>query len=1721
MTAAALILPQFRMPSAAMARGFSLPTTIRQPMVAAPAGRTPPQRIAIPEPPRRTPPPFSLPNHGGLHAAAVSVRAPRGARVAGPPMLRPSEIDGVLAAARARARQAGTRRIDAVQQPAPSAPAPGHLRGAAAPSPIAARRTRTLQSPSGTGINPWWRYQEENVPGGGHVMVNVGTGNMLLQDDDMAVRHKGISLTFRRTYNSQSQHDTTGTDGAVPSMYGNGWTNTFDAHLSGSRTGTISVWDVDGARYDYTVAADGVTMVPPPGQHATLVSDGYTGYFWTKKSGTTYYFWAPDGATTWPTSVYQQYGAYAGRLYQIIGRNRSTHLIFYYTWDNSNSAAGGKIHAIAAQAESGLTATLSFTDVGGRRVLTSMTYPDGATAVSYMYDQFGNLVTVKRPPNNNVAGATLSHSYGWQTLGTYTVMAWADSPRWESCDLGCGTDGAWLQFGFTGTTASLSLSAISHGGVINPTIADGSSSPTLQSGYPTTAIWYLGEYFTSGTTPTFRDSDNHATNWVMDSQARPIQTQECTVVANQTCTGAYLITNESWDADNNLISDVDPRGAETDYAYDIDGNTVAAAAPAPAPGAFRPTSLYTYGPYDNLAAFCDPIATHALQADWTSPPAGPVPVGSGACSTQNVSATRYQWLSTSNEPYGQLASAVSPATPAAPSGYQRTYTYDPAQQGGADYGLPTAVTGAAITQNDPTTPMRQPQQTFWYDANGNLVCYGNGNGQWLLGYDALGRATSAADPDDSSSGTGVCGKSGGQPNWNTTTRTAYFPDGSISSRQTASQVANGIGTTFTYDLDGNVTSETHHYGCLTTASCTTGVTKKVYDGADRLVEVQAPYDVNDVQAYPWSTRYLYDLSQGGGAAYRGLRLSGHGNLVVTQELLSGTVWGPAYSQRYGIATGSWTDVRATSSDALDRPVSNYEAALGDQPKLTNTYDAAGSAGLLSSVDLATNERKVFAYDGAGRETDITYPRDPAGAVTPAIHQIYDADGRVTSRSTSVLGTETIAYDPTGAVTSVSEPVSVGGGTIRYQYYADGLRSQAGYSDANVIAPNALQYAYRSDGKRDRLTLSNGTAFSWTYTAAGRMLSQSDPLTGSTVYPTATYSTAKASKPFYPSSITYAPWTAAYDGYGRVNTLTLPVSLFSYTGSQYDLEDGIAQHTKSGYDPRTSSHTSTALACLESTIRNEKTALSKGYLTGSCAMSPDPPQTINGAQVVARASSVGANAGSSWAPGGVQDWTLDARSGMLLHVTAPLGSDTVGASYTYDASGRLTQDFEADADNVTTTAGVAGATGQWCPVIYFGQPGYSSMACYSNGTRTKTYDAENRLRSETFTYTPEVSSGGGPAYTPTSYGFAMYGAVWQDTSGYGQPRDLQTVDYGATSHPTRFALYHQNLAALGLQASESRVWLWDGNDRFVECSMSNGTCQSPTLSLEGLGDYDLVHGTMVQVYDRNRSGNVVLSRNATSFSSWSDTASWGDRYGASGPCSIDVVDNSINPTICDPRRDGKFSPDGWSLDYETWQGVRTFDPAVGQWNSPDAYAGDVHDPMSQKPFMWNRNNPYEYSDPTGYCAGPLIIVCYEILTVGAALVGEAAAPGLGGGGGAAASAETKALPAIGEDLYRSFGRSVFRQSRSAVMPGGTAGAIRHELAGGAPVGGKSHLRKGAELIRGLTRWIAENPNATKHDIDTAKKWLQDLKDAFGSHNPDDFLRGVPAPAPAPAPMPQRL
>ena len=1231
-------------------------------------------------------------------------------------------------------------------------------------------------------------------------MVNVGTGNMLVQSDDMAVAHKGISLAFRRTYNSQSQHDTTGTDGAVPSMYGNGWTNTFDAHLSGSRTGTISVWDIDGARYDYTVGADGVTMVPPPGQHATLTSDGATGYFWTKKSGTTYYFWAPDGATAWPSSVYQQYGGYAGRLYQIIARNRYTYLNFAYTWDNASAAPGGKISAIAAQTESGSTANLSFLDVGGHRLLSQLTYPDGATSVSYGYDASGNLLNVAEPPNN-AAGTRMSHSYGYQTLGTYTVMAWADSPRWESCASGCGSEGAWLQFGFTGTSASLALNAIGHGGVVNPVIPNGSSATTLQSGYPTTAVWYLTEYYTIGTsTPTFRDSDGHATNWVVDSHGRPTQTQECTATTGGTCTGTVLVSNETWDSDNNLATKVDPRNNETYYLYDPRGNTTVVAGPytTTSQGSFFPTKIFDYDTNNNVVAYCDENEVHQAGVDYQPLPFS-VEANDALCASQMGSVP--YWHATYSNPSWEPAGELTTMT--TPSGYTRTLSYAPGQQAGADFGLPTAVTGDAIVQLDGTT--RTPAQTFWYDGTGNLRCYSKGNGTTVLSYDTLSRVASVADPDDSSAnGSSLCGKSSGTSGWNTQTTYTYFPDGSKQTVQSPSERAFGVSTSYTYDLDGNVLSETAHHGCMPNQTCNPGVTQKWYDGVDRLVQVQQPWDPRTYtwpntpgqtlpyDGGPWMMRYFYDISEGGTVRVEGSApFAAHGNLYKTQK---GT--GPSFS-----------DVSGSAFDALDRETTKFSWLVGSDPAQIEPtqlqYDGGVPAtlGLLTKKTNPAGESVTYAYDERGHINSQTYAGE--NGVTPSETTGYDANERVSSVTSSRFGTQQYAYDTDGRLSSTTEPGRgglTGAAQISYAYYRDGKRSALSISSPGFTQPNALAYSYRPDGLLQTQTNAAFAAGTWSksYTDAGRLRAL-----------------AGAGAPSY-----------TYDATGQLQSDTDVGQTISYT---HDPEGSILSETFPSVWPVGATAPIPVVRYSTINVRGEliddtppgtgpnafitahRTQTAGGCMARQTLVNPPPEDPSTGLQQDGRSC-------------------LTTYTGIMGGVgynnrTYPQGHTT---QFAFDAAGRANSTID---DNSMFQSGGSGSTNP---------ASHAPASARSTHTVTTTaFDAENHTVSRQQTkMTTQSQPDQGTSTTTTSTDAAT------------------TLGWGPNGHPV---LLHD--PSRPVTATQDMTLHWDG-DMVLFVTDANGAVIDFKVGLDGEITPRDTSWAGLTMYDRDEAGVVMAARNAT-------------------------------------------------------------------------------------------------------------------------------------------------------------------------------------------------------------------------------------------------------------------
>ncbi|MHB8147569.1 MAG: DUF6531 domain-containing protein [Vulcanimicrobiaceae bacterium] len=1332
------------------------------------------------------------------------------------------------------------------------------------------RRAKTLSTtlvqvgstPSTTGINRYWRYEEGAIPGIGKDMLNVGTGNLVVQSDDLDVPERGIDLAFRRTYNStlfvQRDWNAAGTsdDGApTPGMYGQGWTNTFDAHLAQNSAGGISVFDIDGARYDYTPGTGGC-YTPPAGMHATLCSDGGYGYYWQKKSGTLYHFYTSD-VTQLPAGE----AAYAGRLYMIFGRNYTNWIRLTYEWANSDSSTSANLRTIAVSHADGQQLLLNFApnpNDPSVTLLMSITRPGESTpAIFYTYDSANDLQTVTLPSNGS---ANSTYDYGYAGPG---LLAWAASPRWTTGSW--GSEGGYVNFIYT---SGGQLTTVYQEGIANFAPGDGTGT-VLQPSLPTGNQNISSTFYQYGSSQTqMTDTDGHATTWQYDSLGRVTQTQAWTGAPNN----LWLTTLASWDTNDNLIASTDARGNETDYGYDANGNTRWVQQPQVATnvGTIRPTARYAYDQFNNLVAYCDP--SYVAQTGVTT------------CSATS-GATYYTYdYSDSAEPYGKLASSTTPM------GYQTTYTYD-------TYGMPLTATGVGIVQADGTT--LTPTQTFTYNPTGTLASYSKGGGIWRLTYDGLNRQTSVIDPDP------------GSP----TSCTWYNSDGTVSSTEGPTQQAvvpgsgqcNPLGTpgtyasSNTYDADGNVLTATVYRGTKNEIA----TTQNWYDGSDRLIEVQEPYESaltpgmvpfqagneNDFYPYPWRTRYLYDLSQGGTQIFNGTVFAAHGNLFETQSYLGSSTSTPNTAPHWEPIHGQAFDTLDRLADKMTTAVCPNQYSSGIGPVLCastvehtiSTYDGNGEYGLLTEIENADGSSLTnAAYDNDGHLTSQTQASAANPGAMPYRTYLYDADGRPTSIQNAV-GTQTWQYDQDGRVQQTTEPTTLQNyATISYGYYPNGLRSSMQLAPSGASA-YTQSYDYGPDLALKAQTFAGdgqNYAFAWSYTSAGRLLAFSAPGQSQTF---------------------------TYDGYGRVSGLTFPGaagSPISNTAYTYDAAGEKLGYSQNGANPTTR---------FDYNLRGE---LVGSFNVPGVAM-PTIQQSANGHLVGTSGTlEAGGNYDSDW----------DARSGALL------GPDP-----------------RVDTNNQTY------------------------MSVFSNGSAS--YDVRGDLAGTTQTGTVRWTNTGGGACSATETIATPYSYdVENHTTGHGNNTMLAVNQTG---------LLCLESAPRPQEFGESYAWGPNGHPVELTDTYTGG----PVNDMNGRTNYEYVHwdgasvaytsfndvpppgytavpagidrvfiGNFAVYYPSSYPGGsalVVTPRDETGMALQSNGGPFNPA------CHTNLVGVPIDVVVCQPRLDG------YSMGITTIQGVRSYDPGSAQWTTPDAYAGDIHDPMSQQPYMWNNNNPMQYSDPSGY------------------------------------------------------------------------------------------------------------------------------------------------------------
>ncbi|MDP9035241.1 MAG: hypothetical protein M3O50_10565, partial [Myxococcota bacterium] len=257
-------------------------------------------------------------------------------------------------------------------------------------------------------------------------------------------------------------------------------------------------------------------------------------------------------------------------------------------------------------------------------------------------------------------------------------------------------------------------------------------------------------------------------------------------------------------------------------------------------------------------------------------------------------------------------------------------------------------------------------------------------------------------------------------------------------------------------------------------------------------------------------------------------------------------------------------------------------------------------------------------------------------------------------------------------------------------------------------------------------------------------------------------------------------------------------------------------------------------------------------------------------------------------------------------------------------------------------------------------------------KTQNYDAASRLGSRTV------------SMTVTSTAPDCAGAV-------ADSRDTPSYTYDAEDH-------HTTIGNDDLGLTESLRWSptgraysvtynnqtygvhYDG-DRILFISDSNGALM--TAKIETLANYT-PSGGLVAV-DRGITGDYVSQHNGTFYGGVSIGSTVYKNFQTQEIGSVPYIFyGSTNDALC--RRGTTTTPAGCAgapnMEYArqegfqffglTIQGKRAVEASTGQWTSPDAFAGVVHDPMSQKSFMWDNNNPYAYSDPTGFSINVMVM-----------------------------------------------------------------------------------------------------------------------------------------------------
>lgn len=824
---------------------------------------------------------------------------------------------------------------------------------------------------------------------------------------------------------------------------------------------------------------------------------------------------------------------------------------------------------------------------------------------------------------------------------------------------------------------------------------------------------------------------------------------------------------------------------------------------------------------------------------------------------------------------------------------------------------------------------------YAYDIAGNLVSYQDASGGvWYYAYDGSHRMISATDPR------GV----------------VYLRN--------------------TYDSQGRVVAQANGRGFVTSlayGSPTVGITaisdpvgnttQHVYDAQLRLVQViDAQGGGSRSFVYDGNNNRTSATDQNGRTTTSAY--NSRGNLISITNALGSTV---AFT--YDGADNLLTATNATGqTTTFSYDTNGNLTAIQDALGGRRSYTYGGVGNLLSSTDSightstfqydssgnviqamnALGSATRFAYDGISRLVSVT------DANSQTTRLAYDALSRQV-RVTSPIGSQTqYTYDPLGNLVALTDA----NGNITYYEY-DGTSNLVRVTDA---LGGVTRYGYDGNSNRISFTDANGHTTAYAYDSLNRQVQMTDPLLFAT-----TYSYDPAGNVVAVTDANNGTHRFAYDALNR-----LVAASFS-DGNQISYTyDANGRRTKLVDSHGTTTYAYDALDRLIAVTDVAGKMVQYGYDTSghrTLVTYPDGRVVNYRYDRGNRLSQV-----TDW-EGLTSTYEYD-PAGNLISVANPNG--TV-AEYAHDAASRLVGITNKTRDKTLFSQYILDKVGNRLQVIsssnganLFGYDGLHRLVSWtapsgdvaqyvydpagnriamvtSQGSVRYTYDVDNRLMQAgqtAFTYdnngnlTSKTADG-----ASVQYAFdALNRLVSVD---HGQVRTLYQYD-GDGNRVAQQAGASVYQYVNDVATSVPRVLSENGSDGAFEYVYGVSLISSNSLAFRYFYQFDEV-GSVVNVTNRAGAVNANYAYDP-----------WGNAI-APGPPKVDAV-----------HEKNKFRFTGEAFDPGTelyYLRARYYDPSVGRFISKDPFAGLARSSLTTNRYIYARDNPVRFVDPTGFAAEP--------------------------------------------------------------------------------------------------------------------------------------------------------